>query len=196
MQDKVKILMLGERSVGKSSLLNRYIDDKFDDAIHATLGVEYKQKIITNGDSQLTVQVWDTAGQERFRYIAPIYYRNAQGIPMVYSVVDRDSFNQVQTWMDYLKDQVDNQLISIILVANKCDLENRNVTTSEGQELAQLYSVKYYECSAKTGTQVKEMYQELVNQILSKRIQNNDQSLRLRIFTQDQVDNTQPQKCC
>ncbi|CAD8044789.1 unnamed protein product [Paramecium primaurelia] len=196
MQDKVKILMLGERSVGKSSLLNRYIDDKFYDTIQATLGVEYKQKIITNGESQLTVQVWDTAGQERFRYIAPIYYRNAQGVPMVYSVVDRDSFNQVQTWMDYLKDQVDNQLISIILVANKCDLENRNVTTSEGQQLAQLYSVRYFECSAKTGSQVKEMYSELVQQILSKRIQNNDQSQRLRNFPQDQVDNTQPQKCC
>ncbi|CAD8137047.1 unnamed protein product [Paramecium octaurelia] len=198
MQEKVKILMLGEGAVGKSSLLNRYVDEKFSENIQATLGVEYRQKILTQGEKQLIVQVWDTAGQERFRVITPIFYRNAQGVSLVYSVVDKNSFQQVQTWIDNLKDQIDCEQVSIVLVANKCDIAQREVTTLEGQQLAQKYQIKYFECSARTGAQVKEMYTELVQQILIRRgqinssqnVEKNQQNIQL------DVGDTQPQKCC
>ncbi|CAD8056257.1 unnamed protein product [Paramecium sonneborni] len=191
MTDRVKILMLGDGAVGKSSLLNRYVDEKFSENIQATLGVEYRQKILTQGENQVIVQVWDTAGQERFRVITPIFYRNAQGVSLVYSVVDKNSFQQVQTWIDNLKEQIDCEQISIVLVANKCDISQREVTTLEGQQLAQKYQIKYFECSARTGTQVKEMYTELVQQILLRRGQNQIiQNKKLGEIEE------QPQKCC
>ncbi|CAK88300.1 unnamed protein product (macronuclear) [Paramecium tetraurelia] len=206
MSEKVKILMLGEGAVGKSSLLNRYVDEKFSENIQATLGVEYRQKILTQGEKQLIVQVWDTAGnywvqclgQERFRVITPIFYRNAQAVSLVYSVVDKNSFQQVQTWIDNLKDQIDCEQVSIVLVANKCDIAQREVTTLEGQQLAQKYQIKYFECSARTGAQVKEMYTELVQQILIRRGQINSSQGGEKNQQNIQLDGgeTQPQKCC
>nr|CAI39359.1 rab_A47 [Paramecium tetraurelia] len=196
MSEKVKILMLGEGAVGKSSLLNRYVDEKFSENIQATLGVEYRQKILTQGEKQLIVQVWDTA--ERFRVITPIFYRNAQAVSLVYSVVDKNSFQQVQTWIDNLKDQIDCEQVSIVLVANKCDIAQREVTTLEGQQLAQKYQIKYFECSARTGAQVKEMYTELVQQILIRRGQINSSQGGEKNQQNIQLDGgeTQPQKCC
>ncbi|CAD8144357.1 unnamed protein product [Paramecium octaurelia] len=198
MTEKVKILMLGEGAVGKSSLLSRYVDEKFSENIQATLGVEYRQKILIQGESQVTVQVWDTAGQERFRVITPIFYRNAQGVSLVYSVIDKNSFQQVQTWIDNLKEQIDCEQISIVLVANKCDIAQREVTTLEGQQLAQKYQIKYFECSARTGAQVKEMYTELVQQILVRRGQNQNSQNGEKIPKNIQLDGgeAQPQKCC
>ncbi|CAD8047819.1 unnamed protein product [Paramecium primaurelia] len=198
MTEKVKILMLGEGAVGKSSLLNRYVDEKFSENIQATLGVEYRQKILTQGENQVIVQVWDTAGQERFRVITPIFYRNAQGVSLVYSVVDKDSFQQVQTWIDNLKEQIDCEQISIVLVANKCDIQQREVTTLEGQQLAQKYQIKYFECSARTGAQVKEMYTELVQQILIRRGQNNNSQNGEQKQQNIKLDGgeTNSQKCC
>ncbi|CAD8059242.1 unnamed protein product [Paramecium sonneborni] len=198
MTEKVKILMLGEGAVGKSSLLNRYVDEKFSENMQATLGVEYRQKILTQGDNQVIVQVWDTAGQERFRVITPIFYRNAQGVSLVYSVVDKNSFQQVQTWIDNLKEQIDCEQISIVLVANKCDISQREVTTFEGQQLAQKYQIKYFECSARTGAQVKEMYTELVQQILIRRGQNQNSQDRDKIQQNITLvgGETQSQKCC
>ncbi|CAD8144238.1 unnamed protein product [Paramecium pentaurelia] len=198
MTEKVKILMLGEGAVGKSSLLSRYVDEKFSENIQATLGVEYRQKILIQGENQVTVQVWDTAGQERFRVITPIFYRNAQGVSLVYSVIDKNSFQQVQTWIDNLKEQIDCEQISIVLVANKCDISQREVTTLEGQQLAQKYQIKYFECSARTGAQVKEMYTELVQQILVRRGQNQNSQNGEKITKNIKIDGaeTQPQKCC
>lgn len=87
---RVKILILGESSVGKSSLLTQYVDHKFTDNHTPTIGVEYKQKIIELKDKSLIkVQIWDTAGTERFRTITPVYYRNVDGVLLVYDIIDK-----------------------------------------------------------------------------------------------------------
>lgn len=86
---RVKILILGESSVGKSSLLTQYVENKFMATHMPTIGVQYKQKLINTDDHSLVkVQIWDTAGTERFRTITPIYYRNVDGVLLVFDITD------------------------------------------------------------------------------------------------------------
>ena len=97
---RVKILILGESSVGKSSLLTQYVDEKFMPSHMPTIGVEYKQKLIELEDSSLLrVQIWDTAGTERFRTITPVYYRNVDGVLLVFDITDPESFETINYWV-------------------------------------------------------------------------------------------------
>lgn len=97
---RVKILILGESSVGKSSLLTQYVDQKFMPSHMPTIGVEYKQKVIEFKDKELLkVQIWDTAGTERFRTITPVYYRNVDGVLLVFDITDSESFETINFWV-------------------------------------------------------------------------------------------------
>lgn len=130
------MLMLGEGGVGKSSLLRRYVEDRFSEDIQATLGVEFAQKRIRIGNHEVQMQIWDTAGtkhpqhlgQERFKTITPIYYKNVQAVSLVFSVTDRQSFQQVTNWMLDLKEQADVDQLGIVVVGNKTDVNQRAVS--------------------------------------------------------------------
>ena len=95
----LKILIIGESGVGKSSLLLRFTDDQFDPDQEATIGVDFKVKVIDNNGNKVKLAIWDTAGQERFRTITSSYYRGAHGIIVVYDVTDQESFNNVKQWL-------------------------------------------------------------------------------------------------
>ncbi|MCL4144620.1 UNVERIFIED_CONTAM: hypothetical protein GTU68_034652, partial [Idotea baltica] len=98
---RVKILILGESSVGKSSLLTQYVDEKFMPSHMPTIGVEYKQKLLYFEDETcLKVQIWDTAGTERFRTITPVYYRNVDGVLLVFDITDSQSFETINYWVE------------------------------------------------------------------------------------------------
>lgn len=98
--NRVKILILGESSVGKSSLLTQYVDEQFLPVHTPTIGVEYKQKLLTLQDNEVVkVQIWDTAGTERFRTITPVYYRNVDGVLLVFDITDEESFETINYWV-------------------------------------------------------------------------------------------------
>jgi len=165
----VKLILVGDSAVGKTSLMQRFCEDKFSQTFITTIGIDYKSKIIhIEGDEQKEVperniacHVWDTAGQERFRAITKAYLRGADGMMLVYDITSPESFRGVEHWITYIKDHVDSK-ISMVLVANKLDLaESRLVPTEAGKDLAKKYDIEYFETSARADVGIAEAFQSL-----------------------------------
>eukprot|EP01028_Stygiella_incarcerata_P006659 TRINITY_DN2714_c0_g1_i1.p1 TRINITY_DN2714_c0_g1~~TRINITY_DN2714_c0_g1_i1.p1 ORF type:complete len:205 (+),score=50.60 TRINITY_DN2714_c0_g1_i1:84-698(+) len=163
---QVKLLLIGDTCVGKSSLLLQYTSKSFQETFMMTIGVEYRVNVVEIEGKQYTLQIWDTAGQERFRSITNAYYRGAQGVMLVYDVTNRKTFEQVGQWMKNIKERAAENVCKI-LIANKCDLEEeRKVSTYEGKDLAEQFGVPFMETSAKTGENVDESFLMLARMVI------------------------------
>ncbi|KAG0056677.1 hypothetical protein BGZ83_003920 [Gryganskiella cystojenkinii] len=165
----LKLLLIGSSGTGKSSLLMRFVDGVFlaPDEISATIGVDFKVKVIDVEGKKYKLTIWDTAGQERFRTLTSSYYRGAQGVILVYDVSNRDSFNDLQTWFNELDTYCSSKEVVRMIVGNKVDKESsREVSKQEGQDLARKLQTLFVECSAKTKLGVQQAFDELVQQII------------------------------
>ncbi|KAG8988443.1 hypothetical protein FRB94_000699 [Tulasnella sp. JGI-2019a] len=164
----IKLLLIGNSSVGKSSLLLRFADETFltEDESSATIGVDFRvSKMEVNG-RRVKLSIWDTAGQERFRTITSSYYRGAQGIILVYDVSNRESFEALPRWLSEVETYV-NAAVVKILVGNKVDKEfSRAVSEDEGAKFAERMGTLFVEASAKTSVGVHEAFQEVVTRII------------------------------
>ena len=147
----VKILLVGDSGVGKSSLLARFISDSFDEQ-GPTVGVDFKLKHVDVDGTRLKLTVWDTAGQERFRTLTSSYYRGAHGVVFVYDVTSRESFeNARETWRKEVEMYGTIANSVKIVIGNKIDREDeRTVARKEGVAFAKEYGCLFLECSAKT----------------------------------------------
>jgi small GTP-binding protein len=174
----IRIVLIGDTSVGKSSILFRFADDRFDGNYVITIGVEYREKVVelpdppgvaaAQNDRHVRLQVWDTAGQERFRTIAPAYYRRALGVMIVFDLTNRKSFDSVEQWLDSLRDHGDPDVVKV-LVGNKLDLAGkRKVSGEEARTLASKHRMVYLEVSAKEGVGVDEVFEKLTGEIAGK----------------------------
>eukprot|EP00930_Biecheleria_cincta_P082078 TRINITY_DN7164_c0_g1_i1.p1 TRINITY_DN7164_c0_g1~~TRINITY_DN7164_c0_g1_i1.p1 ORF type:complete len:205 (+),score=46.80 TRINITY_DN7164_c0_g1_i1:50-664(+) len=161
-----KLLIIGDSGVGKSSILVRFCDDEFNEKQASTIGVDFKTKFMQVRGKKLKLALWDTAGQERFRTLTSSYYRGAQGIILVYDATQRTSFEHVKFWQDEVRKYSTNQDAILMLVANKVDLENPQVTKEEGEEFAFAQSMMFIETSAKTRQGIKQAFEEVVFKIL------------------------------
>ena len=163
----VKILLVGDSGVGKSSLLARFISDSFDEQ-GPTVGVDFKLKHVDVDGTRLKLTVWDTAGQERFRTLTSSYYRGAHGVVFVYDVTSRESFeNARETWRKEVEMYGTIANSVKIVIGNKIDKEDeRTVAREEGVAFAKEYGCLFLECSAKTKVRVAEAFDELVKGIL------------------------------
>ncbi|CAK9108217.1 unnamed protein product [Durusdinium trenchii] len=165
----VKLLLLGDSAVGKSSLLMRFCESKFDANFVLTIGVDFKWKQVERQQRKLKIQVWDTAGQERFRTITPAYYRAAMGVVICYDITDKASFEHIDYWLQQLEQHGDEG-VQRVLVGNKADLEeNRKVSKEEGQQLAAQYNMKFFETSAKSGQDVDEAFLSIADDVVKQR---------------------------
>lgn len=163
----LKILIIGESGVGKSSLLLRFTDDRFDTELPATIGVDFKVKQLEVDSNRVKLAIWDTAGQERFRTLTPGYYRGAQGAILVYDVCNRDSFRQLDRWIAELDTFSTKMNIVKMLVGNKIDREDsREVSRDEGVKFARKHSMLFIEASARTREGVQIAFEELVQKII------------------------------
>ena len=170
---QLKLLMIGDSGVGKTCLLMQYSSKKFIRTFITTIGIDFKIKTINVDGKVVKLQIWDTAGQDRFRTITVSYFRGAQGILLVYDVTDRNSFNNVENWMEQIKQHSDDN-VNLILVGNKCDLESqRAVSTKEGQDLAKKHGIHFFETSASTDTNVDECFEDLAKACV-ERLANDD----------------------
>ena len=162
-----KILLLGDSSVGKTCILTRYADNTFHEEHMATVGLDFKEKNVNldNGKT-IKVQIWDTAGQDRFKSITKNYYKGAHGIILIYDVTKRKTFDNLKNWIDTIKEEVSDK-VSVILVGNKIDnIDNRVVTTQEGQGIANEYNLQFYETSAKTGDNIDIAFNDLIKKVV------------------------------
>ncbi len=162
---KYKIMVLGESKVGKTSLIKRYTKDQFGGVYLTTVGMDFQDKIIEIEDKKVRLQVWDTAGQERFRNVTKSYFQSSHGLLVVYDITDKESFEKINFWMENIKNNAPEKA-KLILVGNKCDLANeRKVTIEDGENKARNYNIKFFESSAKDGTNVNELFFYLANEI-------------------------------
>ena len=177
-----KILLLGDSSVGKTCFLKRYIDNTFQDAYLSTIGFDFKYKFVTlKSGKQVKIQLWDTAGQERFRTIAKSYYKGAHGIVLIYDVTVKKTYDNIRKWLNQIKNEASRR-ISIILVGNKIDCDDkREVTKEEGQKLADSNQLPFYEASAKESININECFQDLIEKIDENYININLNSEKLNI---------------
>ncbi|WPG97497.1 Hypothetical protein R9X50_00027400 [Acrodontium crateriforme] len=165
-----KLVLLGESAVGKSSLVLRFVKDQFDDYRESTIGAAFLTQTIAL-DDQTTVkfEIWDTAGQERYKSLAPMYYRNANCAVVVYDITQAASLDKAKAWVKELQRQA-NENIIIALAGNKADLvaeqpDKRAVTTADAEAYAREANLLFFETSAKTAENVKELFTAMAKKL-------------------------------
>lgn len=175
-----KILLLGDSGSGKTSLLLRYAEDSFADSYTATVGVDFKVRMIKLEGKDIRLQLWDTAGQERFRTVTSTFYRNAAGVAVIYDVTDRSTFKNVEKWVRDFGLYAPGS--SALLVGNKIDREeDRTVDTEEGAKKAMQNKMEFQETSAKLCTNVDRAFEMLVADILKKKLELSRQQNALQV---------------
>lgn len=163
-----KVIVIGDTTVGKSCAMRQFTSKGLKDIDEPTIGVEFGTKTISINGSKIQLLIWDTAGQENFRSITRSYYKSAACVLLVYDITRRGTFDHVVQWIDDLNEYGGNNT-SIILVANKCDLDHiRQVATEEGDALAKECSMMFIEVSAKTGENLTEAFSQVTESFLDK----------------------------
>ncbi|KAM9293536.1 EF-hand calcium-binding domain-containing protein 4B isoform 2-T2 [Morus bassanus] len=150
-----KIIFVGNSSVGKTSFLRRFCEDRFFPGTAATVGVDYNVKTITVDNTQVALQLWDTAGQERYRSITKQFFRKADGVIVMYDITAKDTFTAVKQWLISIEETT-GENVPVLLLGNKTDNEKeREVPMGMGELLAKDYNLIFYECSAYSGYNTK-----------------------------------------
>mmetsp|Transcript_6141 Transcript_6141/g.5489 ORF Transcript_6141/g.5489 Transcript_6141/m.5489 type:complete len:215 (+) Transcript_6141:176-820(+) len=160
----LKLLTIGDSQVGKSLLLLRWSTDNnkpIKPQSMPTIGIDFKMKNIEIDGKRVKIQIWDTAGQERFRTITTSYYRNSQGVLLVYDITQKETFVSIRNWMAQIQLHADAN-INKVLIGNKCDLLSKRVVThEEGESLAREYKIPFFETSALSNINVDEAFMTL-----------------------------------
>ena len=150
----IKLLVLGDLSVGKSSFIYRFIEDKFNADSMTTTGLDLKTKDILIDNKQIRIQLWDTAGQEKFNSITKNLILRVQGIIILFDITNKESFNNLNVWIKTIKEQCGKNF-PILIAGNKTDLEeNRIVNTEEANIFTNNEKIDYIEISCKTGENI------------------------------------------
>ena len=155
---KYKLIFLGDQNVGKSCILNRFMNDTFTEEYQATIGIDFQSKNVQIDNQDIHLLLYDTAGQEKFRSLIPMYTRDSNIILLVYEINNKDSFLHLPDWINDLTN-VNKDDVIFALVGNKIDLEeSREVSTEEGQKFAEEHGYIFQEVSAKTGDGFSDLF--------------------------------------
>ena len=186
---KLKILLIGDTAVGKTCMILKYIDNNFPETHIATIGVEYKSKVIYTDKYKITLNIWDTSGQERFKSITKSFFINANGALFVYDITNIKTYENVKNW---IKDSEMYGKFDSIICGNKIDLDSqRAIKFDTLKEFGLKQKIPVIETSAKTGVNIEEAFKMIVDQILKGR---NDEEIRKEFGVEKPV-NFNLQKC-
>ena len=158
-----KIITLGESGVGKSSIIKRFIENKFEDNLFSTIGMDFTFKeIILENNVTIKLKIMDTSGQEKFRSLSKSYYKNADGVFFVFALNNKDSFNKLDEWIkSFNENYILNPDIPKYLVGNKNDLSCKDIDKDSIEKFSSLYNMKYYETSAKENTNIDAIFHDI-----------------------------------
>lgn len=163
-----KLLLIGDSGVGKSCLLLRFADNTYTESYISTIGVDFKIRTLDIDGKTVKLQIWDTAGQERFRTITSSYYRGAHGIIVVYDITDRDSYNNVKTWLSEIQ-RFASENVNTLLVGNKADLQSKRVVEkADAEEYSRSSSMPFLETSAKNADNVEAAFLTMASSIKNR----------------------------
>ena len=163
-----KILLLGDSGVGKTAFILRFCEDKFEEDSLTTIGLDQKNKFVKRDNKKLELHIWDTAGQERFRSIAKNCYKGADGIILMYDISNYETFKQIKTWINNIKDSIDIDKIALLVVGNKCDMPKTDETVDQQskQNFENASKMKIIEASAKDNINVNESFISLIDKMI------------------------------
>jgi len=195
-----KIVVIGDSGVGKSCLISQYVTGTFHSTYISTIGVDFFIKEKMFNDKRIKLQIWDTAGQERFRTITYSYYRNADGIMLVYDVTNAETITNIDYWLGEINKYVSTDT-PIILVANKIDLVKNIVTsTIQGQQLATKYNLSFFELSALNSDAIDRAMSSLTTKMINRKVSQVivvDDKDRVRVSNNtNSFGLLQSKKCC
>lgn len=163
MESIARVLLIGDSGVGKSSLLNQFFFKEFHEGISPTTGFDFKLKVLELDNKQtLKLMIWDMTGKERLQYLTKSQYKEATGCLQFFDITNRESFSNVQTWVDKLRVEAPKECV-VIIIGNKTDLAiKREVSIEEAKKFAGSLGFQYYETSAKEGTSVDNVFMRLI----------------------------------
>ena len=167
--DKCQLLIIGDSTVGKTSILSKYSSKTFNENYLATVGLDFFTKDEMIDNKIIRIKIWDTAGQERYKSLTRCFFQKAQGVMIVYDVTCEKSYNNLKFWIDSLQSNLyeDIDKVPIILIGNKIDIPQRKIDKEIAKEFANKNNFEYFETSAKTGEGVDNAIKELVKKIMN-----------------------------
>ena len=164
---KVKIMLIGNSNVGKTSIIKRYCKNIFSKSHISTVGIDLETKNIKIGKQIINLQLWDTAGQERYRVLSKNYYNNSDAFIIVYDITNSKSFENVTNWIMQIKENA-SENVKIVLFGNKSDLEDqRIINEEEGKKFGKDNNINFYETSAENGANVEKAIIDLVKEVIN-----------------------------
>lgn len=191
---EIKLCLLGDSGVGKSSLVLRFVADRFEAHSTATIGASFMSKTFSLGDETFKYQIWDTAGQEKYKALAPMYYRGAAAAIVVYDVTLESSFESVKRWVKELE-QLGPEGIVIAIAGNKIDLKDqREVSKEIGEKYAESIGAVFAEVSALTSHNVNYIFEEISKSLPPENHDMNHQRQGFPVQNNTTADNKS--KCC
>ena len=168
----LKVILVGDISVGKTSVLGRFIDNKFSTEYKCTVGSDTKVKTVQIDQNNFAkISIWDTAGEEKFRAVTKNYFKDAQGALIVFDLTNKETFIKLSEWIEFVNESSPADVV-ITLVGNKSDLDNqRKVSFEEGLEYSKILKCDYYEVSAKNGNNISLIFEKMINKMISVQIE-------------------------
>ncbi|VVU95406.1 Ras family [seawater metagenome] len=186
-----KLVILGDSSVGKSSLASRHINKRFNEFNEPTIGASFFSSSNLVNDKEIKLEIWDTAGQERYKSLAPMYYRGANVALVVFDITNKESFNNAFNWIRELKERTNNCLI--YLAGNKCDRQNdRQVSIEDVNDTLKTYDINYLETSAKCDINIDKLFKRICLDLSNRNI---DEEPKNPILVNN-IPPTKKFKCC
>ena len=196
----IKLSIIGDSSVGKSNFLFKFIEGQFSPLHVATIGFDYKSRIVTLPESKKKVklQIWDTAGQEKYMSINKNLFQRVQGVILMYDITKHETFEHLDTWLNLIKQMTND--IPIVLVGNKLDQEDsiengRAVEYTEGEDFARENNFEFFETSALDGTNVDKIFSTIAEKVL-KSIQEGRTNSSINLVPEKKSDKKKKKKCC
>ena len=204
---KIKLILVGDSGVGKSSLLKRKADKIFNHDFVSTIGVDFNTLYFSRDSYSFKTYVWDTAGQEKFNTLIEVYYRDLTAGLVVYDINNRNSYNNIDNWISKLRKE--NSRIPIFIIGTKSDLRNKREVFDVDLEKYEKEGISIFECSSKENTNIDEMFENIIDYIYNKiktkemkpfdkngiRIYNN-KHYKIHSLTIDDTNEYKQQKCC